>query len=438
VASLLVGLAVASALLFGLVPAVHGAGGPVDESLRSEGRSATGGRTARRLRRALVAAQFAIATPLLVVAALLLASLDALGRVDLGFDGRNLVSGAIDLPPAAYSEPGRRRAFWDELQRRLEAQPGVSAVAFADGRAPEDVGNFNNFDLEDAPAAPGQSQPVAPWVCVTPGYFRLLGLTLYEGRLLDERDGERENLEAVVVDRAWARRFFPRGSAVGRRFREGGCTTCPWTTVVGVVGDVKYAGLDRPDEGTVYWAMSPAWPARYVLLRTSLPAPSVLPSVRRVLRELDPRLPLSDVAGTDDLVVRSLQRPRSLTFLVGAFAIVALVLSAVGIHGVMSYYVQQHAKEMSIRLAVGGSPGDILRLVVGQGMQVVAAGIALGLVAALPLTRLVANLLFGVGASDASTFAAVGASLLGAALVAVLVPARRAMALQPAAVLRNE
>jgi putative ABC transport system permease protein len=208
--------------------------------------------------------------------------------------------------------------------------------------------------------------------------------------------------------------------------------------VVGVVGDVKYAGLDRPDEGTVYWAMSPAWPARYVLLRTSLPAPSVLPSVRRVLRELDPRLPLSDVAGTDDLVVRSLQRPRSLTFLVGGFAMVALILSGVGIHGVMSYYVHQHAKEMSIRLAVGGSPGDILRLVVGQGMQVVAGGIAVGLVAGLLLTRLVANLLFGVGAKDASTFVAVGASLLGAALVAVLVPARRAMTLQPAVVLRNE
>jgi putative ABC transport system permease protein len=175
-----------------------------------------------------------------------------------------------------------------------------------------------------------------------------------------------------------------------------------------------------------------------VLLRTSLPAPSVLPSVRRVLRELDPRLPLSDVAGTDDLVVRSLQRPRSLTFLVGGFAMVALILSGVGIHGVMSYYVHQHAKEMSIRLAVGGSPGDILRLVVGQGMQVVAGGIAVGLVAGLLLTRLVANLLFGVGAKDASTFVAVGASLLGAALVAVLVPARRAMTLQPAVVLRNE
>jgi predicted permease len=436
--ALLAGLGVASALLFGLVPAVHGAGDRLDESLRAEGRSATGGRRVRRLRRALVTAQFAIATPMLVVAALLLASLDALGRVDLGFDGRNLVSGSIALPAAVYSEPGRIRTFWDELQRRLEAQPGVSAVAFADGRAPEDVENFNNFDLEDAPAATGQSQPVAPWVGVTPGYFRLLGLTLHEGRLFDERDGERENVEAVVVDRAWARRFFPDGSAVGKRFREGGCTACPWTTVVGVVGDVKYAGLDRPDEGTVYWPMAPSVPARYVLLRTSVPAPGVLPSVRRVLRELDPSLPLSNVAGTDELVVRSLQRPRSLTFLVGGFAIVALVLSAVGIHGVMSYYVQQHVKDVSIRLALGGSPGDILRLVVGQGMRIVASGVALGLVAALLLSRLVASLLFGVGASDASTFAMVGASLLGIALIAVLVPARRAMTLQPAVVLRDE
>ena len=129
-------------------------------------------------------------------------------------------------------------------RRRCEAIPGVAGVAFADGRPPNGVGNLNNFDLEERPTPAGQSQPVTPWVAVTPDYFRTLGLTLLEGRLLDERDARRPKLESVVVDRAWARRFFPNDSAVGKRFREGGCTTCPWTTVVGVVSEVKYAGLD--------------------------------------------------------------------------------------------------------------------------------------------------------------------------------------------------
>src|SRR5207249_3562539 len=190
-------------------------------------------------------------TPLLIIAGLLLASLNELGRVDLGFDSHNLLSGSILLTAAQYPEAGRVAAFWDELQRRVEALPGVSGVAFADGRPPDDVGNFNNFNLEDYPTSPGQSQPVTPWVSVTPEYFRLLGLALLQGRVFDERDGRGPDVEVVVVDRAWAKRFFPNEGAVGKRFREGGCTRCPWTTVVGVVSEVKYAGLDKPDEGTV-------------------------------------------------------------------------------------------------------------------------------------------------------------------------------------------
>ena len=177
--------------------------------------------------------------------------------VDLGFDTHNVASGSITLPAPQYGETGQARAFWTEVRRRVEAIPGVSAVAFADGRPPNDVGNFNNFDLEDLPARPGQSQPVTPWVAVTPEYFRLLGLSLLEGRLLEERDGLGEDLEAVVVDRAWAKRFFPNQRAIGKRFRSGGCTTCPWTAVVGVVTEVKYAGLGKPDEGSVYTALPP-------------------------------------------------------------------------------------------------------------------------------------------------------------------------------------
>jgi putative ABC transport system permease protein len=435
---LLAAVTIASGVLFGLVPALYGAGGPVDESLRSMGRSATGSLAVRRLRRALVATQFAIATPLLIVAGLLLVSLDGLRRVDLGFDTRNVLTGAIQLPAAQYPQSASV-VFWDELTRRLETLPGVSGVAFADGRPPDNVDDFNNFDLEDQPTPAGQSQPVTPWVGVTPQYFRVLGLPLLEGRLLDEADAGAENLLAVVVDRAWARRFFPDGSAVGRRLRSGGCTQCPWTTVVGVVSEVKYAGLDRLDDGTVYRPMGRGdSPFRYVVARTAADPQTVLPAVRQVIRELDPTLPFSDIATMEDMVARSLEQPRSLSMLVGGLAIVALMLSTIGIYGVMAYYVQQHTKDISIRLALGGSPRDVLRLVVGQGMQVVATGVAAGVVVAFVGTRLISTVLFGVTPTDAVTFAAAGAFLLAVALLACLVPAKRATGLQPAAVLRNE
>ncbi|OLC77943.1 MAG: hypothetical protein AUH72_16820, partial [Acidobacteria bacterium 13_1_40CM_4_65_8] len=328
---LLAAVTAASGLLFGLIPAVHGTGGPVDESLRSMGRSSTGSAGVRRLRRVLVGSQFAIATPLLVIAGLLIASLNELRRVDLGFDTHNVISGGIQLPTAQYREPERVVQFWEELQRRVATLPGVSVVAFADGRPPNDVGNFNNFDLEDFPTPPGQSQPVTPWVAVTPEYFRLLGLPLLQGRIFDERDGIGPNEEVVVVDRAWTKRFFPNASAVGKRFREGGCTRCPWTTVVGVVSEVKYAGLDKPDEGTVYSPMGGRGSQnprrfRYIVLRTASDALTMLPVVRQVVHELDPSLPFSDVATMGELVERSLQRPRSLSILIGALAAVALVL----------------------------------------------------------------------------------------------------------------
>jgi predicted permease len=444
----LLGLTAASTLLFGLVPSLQGSGVPVDETLRSLGRSSTASRAVRRLRRALVATQFAIATPLLVVATLLLASLSALGQVSLGFDTRNLLTASIDLPRSQYAEPGRVAAFWDEMQRRVESLPGVTGVAFADGRPPEDVDNFNNFELEAFPTSAGQSQPVTPWISVTPEYFGLLGLRLVEGRLFDAHDGLGPNLDSVIVDHAWARRFFPGGSAVGKRLHEGGCTSCPWVTVVGVVSEVKYAGLDKPDQGTVYTPMlargvsSPIEEAtsrfRYVIVRTSVGPLTVAPSVRQVVRDLDPTLPLSAVASLDDLVGRSLQSPRSLSMLVGGFAVVALLLSIVGIYGVMAYYVQQHAKDISIRMALGGRAGDVLRLVLGQGMRVVAIGVGAGLLTALVLARLMASLLFGVSAHDAPTFLAVAALLLGSAAAACFLPARRATSLPPAALLRSE
>ena len=213
--------------------------------------------------------------------------------------------------------------------------------------------------------------------------------------------------------------------------------------MVGVVSEVKYAGLDKPDNGTVYTAMpaqgSPS-PARqrFFLARTEVDAISLASSVRQLVRELDPSVPLSGLATFDDLVDQSLQGPRSISVLVGGFAAVALTLSLVGIYGVMAHYVQQQTKDISIRLALGGRPAHVLGLIVREGMKVVTAGVAVGLAVAAGGARLMSSLLFGVGAADAVTYAAVATLMLGVALAACFVPARRAIGVEPAAVLRNE
>jgi predicted permease len=437
---LMAGLAILSALIFGFVPALQATVGSVDAALRS-GRTVTGGAGARRLRRGLVAAQFAIATPLLVIALLLLTSLDRLRQVDLGFDAARVLTGSIRLPGAQYGNTDRVNAFWDELKRKTAILPGVASVAYSDGLPPNNVGNLNNFNLEQYPTPAGQSQPVTPWLGVTPEYVSTLGLTLIAGRLLDERDAERQAAQqavlSVMVDRAWARRFFPGESAVGKRLREGGCATCAWTTVVGVVSEVKYAGVDQPDDGTVYWPLS-GGTARFVVVRTHGDPVTIATSLQQAVRELEPSAPLSNVATMTQLVDRSLARPQSLSLLVTSFAVVALLLSAIGIYGVMGYYVQQQLKEISIRMALGGSQWDVARLVVGQGMTVVGIGIAVGVATALGGTRLMSSLLFNVGALDPLAYAGAGTLLLGAALLACAVPALRAMRLQPARVLRNE
>ena len=437
---LLAGLAISSALIFGLVPALHAAGGSVNASLRA-GRTATGGPGARRLRRGLVAVQFAIATPLLIIAALLLMSLDRLQQVDLGFDPARVLTGSIRLPAAQYGDNARVDAFWDELKRRIAVLPGIASAAYSDGLPPNNRGQSNNFDLEQYPTPAGQSQPVTPWVAVSPEYVSTLGLTLLEGRLLDERDAPRaaepQPLRSVMVDRAWARRFFANESAVGKRFRQGGCTTCPWTTVVGVVSDVKYVGLDQPNEGTIYSPL-PSGAARFVVVRTLGDPLTITSSLQRTVRELEPSAPLSNVVTMTALVDQSLVRPRSLSLLVTSFAVVALLLSVIGIYGVMGYYVQQHLKEISIRMALGGSRTDVARLVVGQGMTVVGIGIAAGVAVAFGATRLMSSLLFNVGASDPSAYAGAGTLLFAVAMLACAVPALRAIRLQPAAVLRNE
>src|SRR5262249_15016925 len=225
-----------------------------------------------------------------------------------------------------------------------------------------------------------------------------------------------------VVDKAWAARFFPHQSAVGRRLRQGGCTTCPLTTVVGVVSPVKYAGLDKPDVGTVYEPMGPG-ATRMVIVRTNGTPASAMASIRDRIRAYDPGAPLYNVATMDELVDRALDRPRSLSGLIAGLAASALVLSIIGIYRVMAYHVQQHTKEVGIRVALGGSWREVLGLVLGQGMSIVTIGVIAGLGGALALARLARSLLFGIGSADPVAIGGVCVMLLTTALLACLLPA---------------
>jgi len=427
-----------SGLLFGLIPSLVGARFDVERVLRAGGRSATDATGPRRIRGVLVASQFAIAAPLLIGAGLLIGSLARLQGVDPGFDTSNILLAGLSLPQRAYPERGDVHSFWAEAVEQIEALPGVASVALGDALPPTRVNMTNNFNLEDDPVPPGQSEPSTPWVAVTPGYFDALGISKVEGRLFDASDGA-DALPVVVVDQAWAHRFFPDDTAVGKRFVGGGCTACPLTTVVGVVADVKYMGLDDPGSGTVYWPMEQGTKrSMFLFIRTHSDPLAVLPLLRDTVRELDSSLPLSNETTIDESMMGSLQAPRYLTILAAAFAVVALLLSVIGVYGVMSHHVQQHTKDIGIRIALGGGPGRVLGGVVWQGLRLALVGVSIGVAGAFYLTRFMSSMLFGVGATDVLTFASVAAMMLSVALVACLLPARRAANVDPVRSLREE
>jgi putative ABC transport system permease protein len=432
----LVALAGGSGLLIfagGLVPAIHSSRRRMDSALRTGGRSTSDGPVARRLRRALVSAEFALATPLLIAAVLVIASLDRLSGVSVGIDTERVLTAAVSLSGPGYSADSDRRAFWERALARIAALPGVEAAAIADSRPPRDSGTRNNFDLEDRPTPPGRNQPICTWVGVSPAFFSTLSLPLERGRLLDEyslRD------DVVVVDRAWANRFFAGEEALGRRFRSGGCTTCPWTTVVGVVGNVKWSGLDAADDGTVYWPLVDR-PNAYVVIRAAGDPAALTSALRAAIHDLDPGLALTSVATGDDLVAESLVAPRDLSVLIAMFAAAALGLSVVGVHGVMSHFVQQHSRDIGIRLALGGEPSDVRRMIVVQGLRLVIVGVAAGVGLAMLTSRVLATILFGVSPMHLPAMAGVPLVLLAVAAIACLVPGRRAAKLDPSEILRE-
>lgn len=430
-------LSLATGILFGLVPALQASRSDLTEALKDAGRT-TSGPGSRRARSILVVAEVALALVVVTAAGLLLRSFAKLHAVDPGFDTESVLS--FDLPmPSRYQDANVRMTFYRQLYARIESLPGVTAVGDITrlplaGRA----GNPTSvLAIEGVDVPPGE-RPQVDFRRAGPGYFRAMGIPLVAGRAFDDRDVPNSELVAVINQTA-ARQFFFGRDPIGKRIGFGNAPTPQWNRIVGVVGDVRHLGLRTEARAEAYIATLQAPPnAPVVVVRSSVDAASLIPTIRGVIREMDPGVAIFNVLTLQQVRYQSLAQPRFQVFLFGLFAGLALILAVIGVYGVMAYSVSQRTHEVGVRVALGAQRQDVLRLVVGEGMKLVGLGIALGIPAALGATRLLSTLLFGVTAADAVTYFAVALLLGGAALAACLAPARRATRVDPITALRYE
>jgi len=432
-------LSILAAMLSGLFPALRLSKTSPNEALKEGGRSATGGLKHLRVQRLLVVSQVALALVLLIGAGLMLRSFESLMKVDAGFEPKNVLTAYTSLPSSKYPDPAARQAFFDQLVGKLGALPGVKDVATG-SLVPLAEGNWTaSFFPEGQEPGRGEASPLASMRLVSPGYFRTLGIPLRRGRDFSDHD-DTKSPRVVVVDEAAARRLWPGEDPLGKRITfSDSAEGATWLSVVGVVGDIKDTALDREPMIHVYRPYAQqAIPGMFVALRTASSPAAILPAVRRELRLLDPEQPLYAVQTMQGYVEDSLAQPRLRFILIGLFASVALLLSALGVYGVISYAVGQRIQEIGIRMALGARKSDVVRLVVGQGLPLVLLGAGIGLFAALGLTRVLGSLLYGVTAHDPGTFAAVSVLLVLVALAACYLPARRAASVDPLAALRIE
>jgi putative ABC transport system permease protein len=442
-------LSLGTGLVFGLVPALCSGTRDPYAVLKSATRSATAGRERQRLRKSLIVAEVALAVVLVAGSGLLLRSFAGLLAVDPGFDPERMATMQLDLVEPLVPEGSEVLRFYDELQERVRALPGVVGATVMSGLPPNRRINANDIGfvgLEPAPAGQGPAWNVDYWQVVGQEYFRTMGIRLLEGRYLDERDREGA-AGAVVVNETMARRFWPGQSPVGRQLR-----VTPWhedvppQTIVGVVADVKQQGLGAPTGTEVYMTARQLQELKVgvprnlnLVVRVERGDPlALVPAVREIVRAMDASVPLAKVRSMREVFGDAVARPRFLAALLGAFAALALVLAAVGIYGVLTYSVAQRTGEIGIRMALGARRAQVLGMVVRQGMGLVLAGIGIGIAMALALGRLLEGLLFGVSAQDPVTFALVPAILGAVALLACAVPARRATKVDPIVALRYE
>jgi putative ABC transport system permease protein len=429
-------IAILSAVVFGLVPALSSAGGSLTTALKEGGRSGSGARGART-RNLFVIVETALALVLLVGAGLLIRSFMTLLNVNPGFDASHTVTMKVTIPSAKYKTDDQQRAFFDNLFQRLDALPGVRATGGNSYLPLAGMGAATAFEIVGKPNPPSGQEHVADVRVVTHDYFTAMGIPLLRGRAFDQRDTVR-NARKVIINETLARKHFPNEDPIGKRI------VIWWNDkgedeIIGVVADVRDATLETDPRPMTYWPPARfAYPFMTVAIRTAGDAKAIVPAATAALHQIDSDVAAADVRTMNEVMDASVAQRRLTMLLLVVFAGMALLLAAVGIYGVINYTVTQRTQEIGIRMALGAQRGHVLTMVVGQALVLAAAGIAIGAVGAMLLTGLMRNLLFGVQPSDPVTFAAVAAVLGIVAATAASVPGFRATRVDPVIALRTE
>ncbi|MEY2564878.1 MAG: hypothetical protein QOH88_3071 [Verrucomicrobiota bacterium] len=430
------GISLLCGVLFGLIPALQASRPDLNDALKEGSRGSTGGRSGM-FRNVFVIAEVSLALVLLIGAGLMIRSFMRLQSVETGFNPENVLTMRLQLPKKKYPEPQQIVDFFKQAQQRIAELPGVQAVGaisylpLTGGLASRDA-----FKIAGQPAPlPGQEPGVEVRV-ITPSYFRAMGIPLLKGRLLDERDTKESRV--LLINETMAKRYFPGVDPVGKQMEVFWDGSGP-DEIVGVVGDIHESTLNKEAEPAIYWSHPrESYSGMALVVRASGDASRFAAAVQKEIRALDPDQPVSDVRTMKEVIAKSIARPRFNTLLLSIFAGVALVLASVGLYGVMNYSATQRTHEVGIRMALGATRADIMRLVVGNGMLLTLIGIGLGVAASLMLTRVMASLLFGITATDFPTFLGVSVVLAAVALIANYIPARRATRVDPVIALHYE
>jgi putative ABC transport system permease protein len=426
-------------IIFGLVPAVQISRPDLNESLKEGGRSSGASSSRAFVRNALVVSEVAMALVLLICAGLLIKSVMRLRDVNPGFDPENMLTMNVNVPSVKYPEPQMWAAFYNRIIERIEALPGVQTAGVTSVLPLSSNFDGRSLAVEDRPKPRGEEIAVDLYI-VTPSYLRTMAIPLMRGRPLTNQDTENQSMVALINE-TMAKELWPAEDPLGKRIKFPGSerNPQPWRTVVGVVSDVKQYGLDKKEPMQIYLPEA-QFPSSFMTLvvRTSTDPKSMVVAIKNEILAADPDQAVYNIQTMEQLLSESISLRQFSMMLLIIFASLALTLAAVGIYGVISYSVTQRTHEIGVRMALGAGRHDILKLVISQGMTLALAGIAIGVGASLALTRLMASLLYGVTATDAATFVSITAILLGVALVACFVPARRATKVDPMIALRYE
>ena len=435
-----VAVSIVAVFLFGLAPLAQVSERNLANWIRGAGqRSIRGG--GQTLRKGLVIAEISLAVILVIGSGLMIRAFWKLQQVNTGFEPAGVVSFSLNLPGSKYKTPDRLQ-FVNTLQQKLSSIPGVTSASAASGIPPLRRINANDTEIEgyvQTPDSPAQN--VDYWNVVGTDYFKTMKIKVLEGRGFEPQDDSDTAMKAVVVNQALAKRFW-KGSPLGRRVNPGFGDPKVWCTIVGVVEDTKNAGMDKPAGPELYLQVRQVADflggnMNYVV-RTSTDSLAIESSIRNVVREMDPSLPVYNLKTMNDVVSKSMVQPRFLALLLATFSGIALFLAAIGIYGVMAYSVAQRTQEIGVRMALGAQPLHVLRLIFGQSLMMLLIGTAIGLAGAFALTRLMSTLLFGVTATDPLTYVSVVGILTFVALLACYIPARRAAKVDPLIALRYE